>query len=87
MSKLQDKALAELYLARSEGKTIQTVDTVCKWHDKVEGAFLYYGNRIKPQTVDGAAEEFMANHEDVINLSDLGLAFEYGAQWQKEQDQ
>ena len=83
MSVKQDKALAELYLARSEGKIIQTVDAVCRWHDKVEGDILYYGNRIKPQTVEDAASDHFNSNVDE-NFIEF---FKAGAQWQKEQDQ
>jgi len=86
----QDKEVAKLYLARSEGKVVQ-VACGDGWFDKKPSDAIRYGYRIKPQTVEEAAENYM----DEIKISrgsiplmdgDIYNAFIVGAKWQKEQD-
>ncbi len=88
MSKEQDKELAALYLARSEGKTIQAIDVNSVWHNKIDIAPILYGNRVKPITVEEAAtsnfHKTPVSWDDSIGLYVKGAVF--GAQWQKDQD-
>jgi len=89
MSQEQDKALSELYLARSEGKIIQATDIDCKWHDKLDYAPILYGNRIKPQTVEEAAMEASRKALGIGTTNwttQFENGFETGAQWQREKD-
>ena len=92
----QDKEVAKLYLARSEGKVIQVkriiTRGVCQWDDLTKGDFtLSYGCRIKPQTAEDAAGRWIQTpDEDNWQSSHISVkltkAFIAGTEWQKEQD-
>lgn len=88
MSIEQDKELAKLYLARSEGKIIQipavsTKDGSC-WIELNKDYTIGAQCRIKPQTVEEAALDYIKDIEtpECYGIKD---GFVKGAQWQKDQ--
>ena len=83
----KDKKLASLYLARGEGKIIQHRDIVGKWFDTPLLSQISYSFRIKPQTVEEAADIYVEDNTGiVVSHNTVGIAFEAGAKWQKDQD-
>jgi len=88
MNKDKDKEIGELYIARSEGKTIQFIDDGGKWNELSEIQVIKYGYRVKPeiQTVEEAAQDYATNKDQKTYNVDVSHAFQFGAQWQKEQD-
>ena len=95
MSKETDKKLSDLYLARSEGKVIQIPAVSVKdgpcWIKLEEDYTIGAQCRIKPQTVEEAAECWCKSQcpkgWDTLTLNErLTTAFIKGAQWQKDQD-
>jgi len=84
----QDKEVAKLYLARSEGKVIQCLTDSGKWIDKMFSQPLMFGNRIKPQTVEDAATEVTSSHFFSLKTGAKyhKQGFVLGAKWQKEQE-
>ncbi len=86
MTREDDKTLSKLYLARSEGKTIQQRDAICNWHDKNDYSPINSHDRIKPQTVEEAAIEFVGSDSMTVERATERQAFHAGARWQKDQD-
>jgi len=83
----QDKEVAALYLARSEGKIIEILNGLGHWCEKPPHSRINYGSRVKPQTVEEAAKLRAdlyglagSNRQQCIN------DFKAGARCQKEQD-
>ncbi len=82
-----DKKISDLYLARSEGKIIQFQDISGEWYNVRVEQTLYDFHRIKPQTVDEAAEEFASTYT-MLTAKEDALArkgFKFGVKFQKEQ--
>ena len=78
----KDKKLSSLYLARSEGKIIQHRDIVGKWFDTPLLSQISYSFRIKPQTVEEAAKEYVNGSKRAIQP--IGSMFSAGAKWREE---
>ena len=79
-----DKEVAALYLARSEGKVIQYYNSDGFWSDNAGFGceVIRYGYRVKPQTVEEAAADYVKIYSASGSLTG---AFILGAKWQKEQ--
>ena len=83
----KDKKLASLYLARSEGKIIQHRDIVGKWFDTPLLSQISYSFRIKPQTVEEAANKYFEDTDECEGWRKTHVnCFTVGAKWQKDQD-
>ncbi len=86
--------MASLYLARSEGRIIQSLDSAGQWWDKDPEVTIHYGNRVKPQTVEEAAKIYSETpKQPKRTMQPIDLAaydFTKGAEWRdenpKEQD-
>lgn len=88
MSKETDKELSVLYLARSEGKTIQRKDAVFKWFNVPDTFDLHHQDRIRPQTAEEAAKEYAKKEKclsaDVLNAHIAGV--KWGRENPKDQE-
>ena len=83
----KDEKLASLYLARSKGKIIQHRDAIGKWFDNTSNLTLSYSFRIKPQTVEDAANQ-AANEKLMETRSEHHYyvdGFKAGAKWKENQ--
>ena len=89
MTKKKDRKIASLYAARAEFQKIQFRDAVGEWHDLKDGEQLSHVHRIKPQTIEGAADEYGHTPDPLPDSSVSGkikAAFIAGARWQKENE-